>query len=492
MPTAEDFAFSRLVAYAAYQWPGYKAAAHHRLIARKLEAVERGEIKRLMISMPPRHGKSMLASEFFPAWYMGRNPDHYVVAATYGQDLADDFGRKVKNQIEGDVFRAVFPGVKLSDDSRSARRFHVDGTDIKGGFEYEVSQRGAYYAVGIGGPLTGRGAHLLLIDDPVKDRQDAESESSRISVKDWFRSVAYTRLMPGGAIIVIQTRWHEDDLSGWLLTELAEEGWDVLSLPALDGEKALWPEKYDYKALLRIKRAVGNRDWNSLYQQNPMPDDGTFFKKDWFRRYRKGEEPKQLNKYLTSDHAPAGGSSNDFTCVRVWGIDPTGDVYLLDGFREQITMDVMADRVVGNKKALMTGLLAKHRPFAWFPEDDNNWKSSEGFVRRMMQENKTYCRIEPIPTHGGDKPTKAQPFQAMASSRRVWIPEGPEGDDVIAQYLKFPAGKNDDEVDAASLIGRAINMAHPAIVPAKENKAPYHDRWYGKFEEPEPDNWKVA
>jgi hypothetical protein len=215
--TAEDYAFSRLISYAAYQWPGYRDAAHHRLIARHLEAVERGDITRLMITMPPRHGKSMLASEFFPAWYLGRNPDHYVVTATYAQELADDFGRKVKNQIEDPLYQAIFPGVGLADDSKSAKRFHIDGAI--GGYEHAISQRGAFYAVGVGGPLTGRGAHLLLIDDPVKNREDAESEVIRRKVKDWYTSTAYTRLMPGGRIVVIQTRWHEDDLTGWLQLE---------------------------------------------------------------------------------------------------------------------------------------------------------------------------------------------------------------------------------------------------------------------------------
>lgn len=201
-PTAEDFAFSRLISYAAYQWPSYRDAQHHRLIARKLEAVERGEITRLMITMPPRHGKSMLASEFFPAWYLGRNPDHCVVTATYAQELADDFGRKVKNQIEDATFRSVFPGVGLADDSKSAKRFHIEGVD--GGYEHATTQRGAYYAVGVGGPLTGRGAHLLLIDDPVKNREEADSEITRRKTKDWYTSTAYTRLMPGGRIVVIQ------------------------------------------------------------------------------------------------------------------------------------------------------------------------------------------------------------------------------------------------------------------------------------------------
>jgi hypothetical protein len=254
--TAEDYAFSRLISYAAYQWPGYRDAAHHRLIARHLEAVERGDITRLMITMPPRHGKSMLASEFFPAWYLGRNPDHYVVTATYAQELADDFGRKVKNQIEDPLYQAIFPGVGLADDSKSAKRFHIDGAI--GGYEHAISQRGAFYAVGVGGPLTGRGAHLLLIDDPVKNREDAESEVIRRKVKDWYTSTAYTRLMPGGRIVVIQTRWHEDDLTGWLQLEHEHEGWTVLNLPAIDDDgEALWPEQYDIETLEKIRRPSG-------------------------------------------------------------------------------------------------------------------------------------------------------------------------------------------------------------------------------------------
>lgn len=199
-PTAEDYAHSRLVSYAAYQWPAYRDAAHHRLIARALERVERGETKRLMIFMPPRHGKSMLASEFFPAWYLGRNPDHYVIAATYSQDLADDFGRKVRNQIADPSFGAIFPGVLLKDDSSSVKRFHVDGPKDA----LTIGQSGAYFAVGVGGPLTGRGAHLLLIDDPVKNREEADSETTRRRTRDWYTSTAYTRLMPGGRVVVIQ------------------------------------------------------------------------------------------------------------------------------------------------------------------------------------------------------------------------------------------------------------------------------------------------
>jgi hypothetical protein len=169
--------------------PATRVAPHHLLITEKLEAVERGEITRLMITMPPRHGKSMLASEYFPAWYLGRNPSHYVIAATYAQELADDFGRKVRNQIADPAFNAIFPGVALKSDSTSSRRFHV--TQPLDSFS--TGQNGAYFAVGVGGPLTGRGAHLLLIDDPVKNREEADSELIRKKTKDWYTSTAYTR-----------------------------------------------------------------------------------------------------------------------------------------------------------------------------------------------------------------------------------------------------------------------------------------------------------
>ncbi len=330
-PTPEDFAYSRLISYAAYQWPGYRDAAHHRLIARHLEAVERGDIKRLMITMPPRHGKSMLASEFFPAWYMGRNPDHYVVTATYAQELADDFGRKVKNQIEDAAYQAIFPGVGLADDSKSAKRFHIEGAS--GGFEHSTSQRGAFYAVGVGGPLTGRGAHLLLIDDPVKNREDAESEVIRKKTKDWYTSTAYTRLMPGGRIIVIQTRWHEDDLAGWLLNEHPHEGWITLDLPAIGNDgAALWPEQYDVETLEKIKLALGPRDWSALYQQRPSPETGDYFKRDWLHSYEELPPRSMLSVYGASDYAVTA-NGGDYTVHVVVGLDPDGRMYLLDLWR---------------------------------------------------------------------------------------------------------------------------------------------------------------
>jgi predicted phage terminase large subunit-like protein len=242
----------------------------------------------------------------------------------------------------------------------------------------------------------------------------------------------------------------------------------------------LWPEWFSLEHWQPFQQ--NRRTWASLFQQKPSPEEGSFFKLDWFRRYK--EAPDSLHKYMTSDHAPGGEVDSDYSGVRVWGIDPLGDIYLLDGFRSQETMDVTCVKAIA--------LIKKHRPFAWFPENDNNWKSVSGFVTKMMREKNIFTVIEPIGTHGGNKSVKAQPFQAMAAMGRVWIKEGVEGDEIIEQYLKFPNGKNDDEVDMGSLIGRALDMAHPAIQPREPIKK-QRDVWDRAFNgNDEEESWKTA
>lgn len=454
-PTAEDYAFSRLISYAAYQWPGYRDAGHHRLIARHLEAVERGDIKRLMITMPPRHGKSMLASEFFPAWYLGRNPDHYVVTATYAQELADDFGRKVKNQIEDAAYQAVFPGVGLADDSKSAKRFHIEGQD--GGYEHSTPQRGAFYAVGVGGPLTGRGAHLLLIDDPVKNREDAESELIRKKTKDWYTSTAYTRLMPGGRIVVIQTRWHEDDLSGWLQADHQHEGWVVLDLPAIDDAgNALWPEQYDIPVLEKIKQAIGPRDWSALYQQRPSPETGDYFKRDWIHTVDHLPPRESLLVYGGSDYAVTA-NGGDFTVHAVVALDPNGDPWLLDLWRQQASSDVWVDA--------FCDLVVKHKPVGW-AEETGQIKSGVGpFLLKRMMERVAYVAREQFATRG-DKAVRAQSFRGLIATRGLRIhKDAPFLADLISEMMSFPVGVHDDQVDALGLIGQIIDKMSNGAKP---------------------------
>lgn len=458
--TAEDFAFSRLISYAAYQWPNYADAPHHRLIARHLEAVERGEITRLMITMPPRHGKSMLASEFFPAWYMGRNPDHYVVTATYAQELADDFGRKVKNQIEDPAFQAIFPGVGLADDSKSAKRFHIEGA--LGGIEHATTQRGAFYAVGVGGPLTGRGAHLLLIDDPVKNREEAESEVVRKKTRDWYTSTAYTRLMPGGRIVVIQTRWHEDDLAGWLLRDHAHEGWVTLDLPAInDNGEALWPEQYPIPALEKIRQAIGPRDWSALYQQRPAPESGDYFKREWIIPVETIPPREEMAIYMGSDYAVTA-NGGDYTVHAVVGVAHDGKMYLVDLWRQQASSDVWVDA--------FCALVRKWKPIG-AAEETGQIKSGVGpFLVKRMLETGSYTVREQFATRG-DKAIRAQSIRGRMAMQGLYVPkDAPWLADLQSELMSFPVGVHDDQVDALGLVGQLMDRIGMGEKPKDERQ----------------------
>lgn len=457
MPSLSDvqatLASRSLLRFTEYTNPIYQRARHHELIAEKLEAVERGDIDRLMIFMPPRHGKSELASKRFPAWCLGRDPKRQIIAASYNSDLANDFGRNVRNIVAEPEFRQVFPDVALAADSQAANRMNTN-------------HGGAYVAAGVGTAVTGRGAHIALIDDPFKDREEADSERRRELVWDWYRSTLYTRLMPGGAIVLIQTRWHEDDLAGRLLEHEADQ-WEVLDLPAIDAQgNALWSEWYDLPALRRIQAAIGPREWSALYQQQPQPDEGTFFRREWFKEWKPGADGKPdvaLRYYGTSDYAVTDGGG-DFTVHRVWGIDTQGDVYRVDGWSGQTTSDVWIERKLD--------LVEKWKPFAWFGEGGVIQKAIEPMLNRRMRERpKARCRLEWLPSVA-DKPTRARSFQAMAATGRVYFEPGAD----IAEFLVFPAGKHDDDVDTASLIGRAIDQAHPAIVKPDATKKP-RDIW---------------
>lgn len=704
-------------------------AGHHERICDKLEAVERGEIDRLMIFMPPRHGKSELASKRFPAWCLGRDPKRQIIAASYNSDLANDFGRNVRNLVNEPEFGQVFPNVTLAPDSQAANRMNTN-------------HKGAYVAAGVGTAVTGRGAHIALIDDPFKDREEADSERRRDLVWDWYRSTLYTRLMPGGAIVLIQcmtgdtpvlmadgverplrdvrsgdmvatyergairtakvmnwanqgpdrlftikmtsgktvranarhpflvieqgkevwrrtetlrpgqsiltvtgvsgatfnaskmgadcqpsargfatrtttssdgravfahlrstlshgvkriyaiamelaslnmsdwrqsrvafvpsvnshqadptrgrtgtrsfasitammadafagfsamtaisqsdmvsrlkfcgqplntlsatpdeiaeiieggfedvfdiqvertenfianglvshnTRWHEDDLAGRILEQEADQ-WEVLELPAISPEgTALWPEWYPIEALERIKATVGPREFSALYQQKPQPDEGTFFRREWFQTW---DKLPAMRYYGTSDYAVTDGGG-DFTVHRIWGIDGKGDAYRVGGWRGQTASDEWIERKLD--------LIAKWKPLAWFGEGGVIQKAIEPMLRRRMRERNVHCRMEWLPSVA-DKPTRARSFQAMAATGRVYFEPGAD----IGEHLVFPAGKNDDDVDCSSLIGRAIDQAHPAIVRATENKGP-RDRWDKAFsKEREVDTWKVT
>lgn len=429
-----------LLDFVQYVRPWYAASDHHRLIASKLEAVERGEIKRLIINMPPRHGKSEIGSRCFPAWFLGRNPDKYIIAASYNADLANDFGRDVRNIVNAPEYQNVFD-VELAQDSKAANRWHTD----KGGM---------YVAAGVGTAVTGRGAHILLIDDPFKDRKEADSENRRADVWDWYTSTAYTRLMPGGAIVLIQTRWHDDDLAGRLIAE-QERGdkWEVLSLKAIEDGQPLWPEWYPLDALEGIRNVLPARDWNSLYQQDPIPDDGDYFKSDWFGEY--DELPENVYKYGASDYAVTG-DGGDFTEHGVFAVDSQDNIYIVDWWFKQATSDVWIEA--------QCDMINRHEPMLWIGESGPIRRAVEPFLIQRMEQRKAFCRLEWMASIS-DKPTRARGFQAKASMGKVFFPKNaPWKGHVLNQLLRFPAGKHDDGVDVCSLIGRAGDLImRPAV-----------------------------
>jgi len=344
---SKEEAKNSLVGYAKFQMENYLSPPHIKLLASKLEAVERGDIRRLAIFMPPRHGKSILTSEFFPAWYMGRNPDKYIICSTYAQDLADDFGRKVRNQLQDKRYTDIFPDAELSTDSSSMRRFNT-------------TKGGVYYAVGAGSAITGRGAHLLLIDDPIKGREEADSAAMRKNLLDWYRATAYTRLMPNGSVILIQTRWHEDDLAGWILKETGHEGWDVIEFPAILNERAagmldleegdpLWKESYPIERLEEIKKTIGTREWSSLYAQKPSVEEGNIIKRWWWKTWTR-EQPPEMDYILQSwDTAYTVTETSDYSACTTWGVfsgEGGYNLFLIDSFREKLTFPELKNQAV--------------------------------------------------------------------------------------------------------------------------------------------------
>jgi predicted phage terminase large subunit-like protein len=441
-----------LIGFTEYTNPRYRPAPHHHRIAEHLEALERGDINRLMVFMPPRHGKSELASRRFPGWYLGRHPDREIIAAGYGEQFAAEFGREVRNIVAGRDFARAFPGVRLAEDSQAAGRWHTQAG-------------GAYRAAGVGSGITGRGAHLFVIDDPIKGFEEAESEIIRDKVWHWYLSDAYTRLMPTNAVVLIQTRWHWDDLAGRLLNEEAAGGdkWTVLEMPAINAKgEALWPDWYPIERLEQIRTVQGPRNWNALYQQKPTPDEGGYFERKWFRYY--DQAPDHLQTYGASDYAVTA-DGGDWTVHLVVGIDPQDDIYLLDLWREQSAADVWIDTYLS--------LADKHKPHMWAAEKGQIEKAVGPFIGKRQQELNIYQALKGYAS-STDKPTRARSLQARMANGKIYFPRGaPWLAGLEAELLQFPAGAHDDQVDALGLIGRMLDGMSKGRVPVQPKPITY-------------------
>ncbi|MCC7126462.1 MAG: hypothetical protein IT178_16550 [Acidobacteria bacterium] len=453
-----------LIPFTEYTYPRYETGRPHRIIAEQLERVERGEVDRLMLLVAPRHGKSELASRRFPAWCLGRRPEWQIISASATAELATDFGRDVRNIIASQEYERVFD-TKLAEDSQAKGKWNTEAG-------------GGYYAIGVGGAVMGRGADLFVIDDPFATMADAQSETIRDNVWEWYRGTAYNRLQPGGRIVVINHRMHEDDLSGRLLASQASGGdrWEVVELPAFTNGEALWPERFPPEALERIKANTVGRYWSALYMQNPTPDEGTFFKADWFKWYT---TPPKVNKFMSSDFAVTE-DGGDFTEIGTHGVSADDDLYLgVDYWYGQTSADVWIDKICDQ--------ITTQRPYAFFGEAGPIRRSVEPFLTKRMRERKAFCRVEWIPSIH-DKATQARSLQARAAMGKVYLPDNEHGHRILAQLLAFPAGKYDDAVDCCAQMARVIDQAHPATKVVAEPP-----KWRDRYDRDEEANsWKVA
>jgi len=433
----------------------YQVAKHHKVISAALEEVEKGNIRRLIINLGPRHGKSQLTSRLFPAWYLGRNPNHSLILGTYNEKFSWDFGRDVRQLIQDPIYSQVFPDVNLLAGAASVDRL-------------ETTQKGKMFFVGRGGSLTGRGGHGLILDDPIKDRVEADSPTTREKLWSWFNQVLKTRLLSSsGWIVLIQTRWHEDDLVGRITDPMnscysAAEAkkWRIIDLPALAKEKdvlgrkegeALWPERFPVSFLHEMREA-DSRGFQALYQGSPTPEKGNFFDGDRLRVYsRPTDRPPndQLRFYIASDHAVSVKQDRDKSCLIPVGVDEHDNIWVMDDMVwGRFPTDVIVEKMID--------LMAKYKPLYWWAERGHISKSIGPFLRKRMLERGTFCTVDEI-VPVMDKMSRAQSMQARVAMGKVYFPSyAPWYQEARDQLLKFPYAAHDDMVDAMSYIGLGL------------------------------------
>ena len=454
--------------------PDYLAGWVHKDICQRLEKfseqVANKESPRLMLFMPPRHGKSTLASVAFPAWHLGRHPNHEFISCSYSGSLAMSFSRKVRQLLREPVYKNVFEKSRLDKDSQSIE-------------SWQTTQGGGYVAAGVGGGITGKGANVLVIDDPVKNREDAESDNNRAATWDWYTSTAYTRLSPGGGILVILTRWHDDDLAGRLLKQ-AEEGadqWEVIRYPAIaeidenfrkQGE-SLHPERYNVDALEQIRKAIGPRDWSALYQQNPVSDEGDYFSRDMIRYYEYDEiDTAELNYYCAWDLAIGQRDRNDYSVGIVVGIDEYDHLYVVDVVRGKYDGFELVEQILDLYETWRPGIVGIERGHI-------EMALGPFLQKRTRERGLSEAYFKDLKVGRRDKEARARAIQGRMQQGMVYFPKDAVWTGtMVAELLRFPNGAHDDQVDALAWIGLMMTefatfYERPEHVPSWRDKLKY-------------------
>jgi len=423
-----------LLEFADHVYPGYKVGPHHRRLAKIFEEIAAGKKKRVIVNIAPRHGKSELISYLAPAWFLGKYPHKKVIMASHTADLAVNFGRRVRNLVGMQPYNDIFPQVELQVDSKSASRW---GTNFNG----------EYFAIGVGGALAGRGADLFIIDDPHSE-QDAKTGRPDVFLPawEWFQSGPLQRLMPGGAIVIVMTRWSKLDLTGQIVAQMSKEvdvdQWEIVEFPAILNDKPLWSDFWSLEELLSKKAGMDPRYWQAQYMQNPVSEEGALLKREWWQIWEEDDPPHCEFTIMSLDAAQEANNRADYNALTVWGVflnEKTNNynIILLNAIKRRLEFPELKKLVLEEYK--------EWEPDAFVVEKKSNGAAIYQELRRMG-----VPVAEFTPGKGQDKISRVNAVSDLLASGIVWAPDRRWAREVIEECNDFPSGTNDDLVDSTT------------------------------------------
>jgi len=426
------------IGFVKHAWPAFIEGRHHKIMADAFDRVARGDLKRLIVNMPPRHTKSEFASYLLPAWFLGNFPDKKIIQTAHTAELSVGFGRKVRNLVDSDDFKKIFSQVSLRSDSKAAGR-------------WSTNKGGEYFAIGVGGAVTGKGADLLIIDDPHSEQEGQSADPSVFDkVYEWYTSGPRQRLQPGGAIIVVMTRWHKRDLTGQIIKSSAQrtgsDEWEVIEFPALmPSGKPLWPEFWPQDELDALKNELPAPKWNAQYQQNPTSEEGALVKREWWREWEDDDPPYCEFIIQSWDTAFLKTQRSDYSACTTWGVfykpDDNGmqqaNLILMDSHKERLEFPEL------KKKAYE--MWADWQPDAFVVE-----AKAAGVPLIFELRQMGIPVAEYTPSRGNDKIARVNAVADLFASGMVWAPKRRFAEEVIEEFAAFPAGEHDDLVDSST------------------------------------------